>query len=133
LYTVLVEGDDMNEPVADMVRGLLDGHIVLSRELAHQNHFPAVDVLASVSRLFTQINSKEHRDAAGKIRDLLATYKKSEDLINIGAYVPGSNPKLDIAVTLKGEIDGLLRQDIHENTSYEETVARLLQIAKKIG
>jgi flagellum-specific ATP synthase len=133
LYTVLVEGDDMNEPVADMVRGLLDGHIVLSRELAHQNHFPAVDVLASVSRLFTQINTKDHRDAAGKIRDLMATYKKSEDLINIGAYVPGSNPKLDLAVTLKNEIDALLRQDILEQTAYEDTVAQILKIAKKCG
>jgi flagellum-specific ATP synthase len=132
LYTVLVEGDDMNEPVADMVRGLLDGHIVLSRELAHQNHFPAVDVLASVSRLFTQVNEQEHRDAAGKIRDLMATYKKSEDLINIGAYAPGSNPKLDLAVALKGEIDALLRQDIQESTSYEETVSGLLNIAKKV-
>jgi flagellum-specific ATP synthase len=132
LYTVLVEGDDMNEPVADMVRGLLDGHIVLSRELAHQNHFPAVDVLASVSRLFTHITSQEHRDSAGKLRDLLAIYKKSEDLINIGAYVPGNNPKLDLAVSLKNEIDGLLKQDIQENTNYEETVNRVLQLAQRI-
>ena len=132
LYTVLVEGDDMNEPVADMVRGLLDGHIVLSRELAHQNHFPAVDVLASVSRLFTQVNSQEHRAAVGKLRDLMATYKRSEDLINIGAYVQGSNPKLDQAVLFKQEIDALLKQDVQENTSYEATVQQILTLANKI-
>ncbi|HEY9685635.1 MAG TPA: FliI/YscN family ATPase [Coleofasciculaceae cyanobacterium] len=132
LYTVLVEGDDMNEPVADMVRGLLDGHIVLSRELAEQNHFPAVDVLGSISRLMVQITDKDHREAAGKIRDLMATYKRSEDLINIGAYVPGSNPKLDLAVALKAEIDALLRQDIHENAPFETTVEAMLKIAARI-
>jgi len=114
------------------VRGLLDGHIALSRELANQNHFPAVDVLASVSRLFTQINSRAHRDAAGKIRDLMAAYKKSEDLINIGAYAAGSNPRLDLAIKLKADIDALLRQDIEEATPYTDTVNQLLEIAKKV-
>ena len=133
LYTVLVEGDDMNEAVADTVRGLLDGHIVLTRELAHQNHFPAVDVLASVSRLMTQIVDKPHRDAAGKIRDLMATYKRSEDLINIGAYVAGTNPKLDLAVALKDEIDRLLRQDIEENAPFESTVDWMLKIAARFN
>ncbi len=132
LYTVLVEGDDMNEPVADTVRGLLDGHIVLSRELAHQNHFPAVDVLSSISRLMTQITTKEHRDAAGKIRDLMATYKRSEDLINIGAYVPGSNPKLDQAVGLKDEIDRLLKQDIDDNAPLDSTIEWMQKIAVRI-
>lgn len=132
LYTVLVEGDDMNEPVADTVRGLLDGHIVLSRELAHQNHFPAVDVLGSISRLMNQIASKEHRDAAGKIRDLMATYKRSEDLINIGAYAQGSNHKLDQAVALKDEIDKLLRQDVEANAPLEDTIAWMLRIAARI-
>lgn len=132
LYTVLVEGDDMNEPVADMVRGLLDGHIVLTRELAHQNHFPAVDVLASVSRLFTQVNTPEHREAVGKIRDLMATYKKSEDLINIGAYVQGSSLKLDQAVALKNQIDGILKQDVLESTSYQDTVQQLVKLASQI-
>ncbi len=131
LYTVLVEGDDMNEPVADTVRGLLDGHIVLSRELAHQNHFPAVDVLSSVSRLMTQITEKGHREAAGKIRDLMALYKRSEDLINIGAYVQGANPKLDQAVMLKNEIDALLKQEIESNAPFSETVEKMLQIAAK--
>ncbi len=132
LYTVLVEGDDMNEPVADMVRGLLDGHIVLSRELAEQNHFPAVDVLASISRLMVHITEKPHREAAGKIRDLMAAYKRSEDLINIGAYVQGTNPKLDQAVQLKPEIDQLLRQDMLENATFEETIAQMLKLAAKI-
>lgn len=131
LYTVLVEGDDMNEPVADTVRGLLDGHIVLSRELAHQNHFPAVDVLSSISRLMPQITDKNHRDAAGKLRDLIAIYKRSEDLINIGAYVAGSNPKLDQAVALKDEIDRFLRQDVDDNASFESTVTQLLNIAAR--
>lgn len=133
LYTVLVEGDDFNEPVSDMVRGLLDGHIMLSRDLAEQNHFPSIDVQGSISRLMIGLVTKEHRAAAGKIRDLMATYRKSEDLINIGAYVPGSNPKLDKAVALKGEIDALLKQDIEDNTPYSATVEQLLQIAQKIG
>ena len=132
LYTVLVEGDDMNEPVADMVRGLLDGHVVLSRELAEQNHFPAVDVLASISRLMVSIASKEHREAAGKIRDLMAAYKRSEDLINIGAYVQGANPRLDLAVGLKREIDALLRQDVETTVTYDETVQQVLQLGAKI-
>lgn len=133
LYTVLVEGDDMNEPVADTVRGLLDGHIVLSRELAHQNHFPAVDVLSSVSRLMSQISEKGHRDAAGQIRDLMALYKRSEDLINIGAYAEGTNPRLDRAIALKAEIDRFLRQDVEENAPYDETLERMLKLAAMAG
>jgi flagellum-specific ATP synthase len=132
LYSVLVEGDDMNEPVADTVRGLLDGHIVLSRELAQQNHYPAVDVLSSVSRLMPMVASKEHRDAVGKIRDLMAAYNRSEDLINIGAYVAGTNPKLDQAIQLKDEIDALLRQDIEENAPFDDTLERILNIAARI-
>jgi flagellum-specific ATP synthase len=133
LYTVLVEGDDMNEPVADMVRGLLDGHIVLTRELAEQNHFPAVDVLASVSRLMTHITQPEHQKAAGKLRDLMATYKRSEDLINIGAYVAGSNPKLDSAVLLRDEIKGLLCQGITENFPLETTIGKMIELAARAG
>ncbi len=132
LYTVLVEGDDMNEPVADTVRGLLDGHIVLSRELAHQNHYPAVDVLASVSRLMPMIATKEHRDAAGKIRDMMAVYNRAEDLINIGAYVPGSNPKLDNAVALKKEIDILLKQNIEDNAPFDDTREKLIKLAARV-
>ncbi|MEM0951461.1 MAG: FliI/YscN family ATPase [Cyanobacteria bacterium P01_H01_bin.74] len=132
LYTVLVEGDDMNEPVADMVRGLLDGHIVLSRQLAEQNHFPAVDVLASVSRLMPHIATPEHQEAAGKLRNLMALYKKSEDLITIGAYAPGSNPKLDIAVKLHEEIKALLCQGIAEKFSLEETLDCMRALVAKI-
>ena len=132
LYTVLVEGDDMNEPVSDMVRGLLDGHIVLSRELAEQNHFPAIDVLASISRLMVHVASKDQQQQAGKIRDLMAMYKRSEDLINIGAYVKGSNPKLDLAVALKPEIDDLLKQGITDAITYEDTLKQMGKIAAKI-
>lgn len=132
IYSVLVEGDDFNEPVSDTVRGLLDGHVVLSRELADQNHFPAIDVSASISRLMINLVSPEHRQAAGKIRDLIAVYRKSEDLVNIGAYVPGSNPKLDKAMALKGEIDALLRQEVEENSSFESTLGQLLTLGAKI-
>jgi flagellum-specific ATP synthase len=132
LYTVLVEGDDFNEPVSDMVRGLLDGHIMLNRELAEQNHFPAVDVQGSVSRLMMSIVSKEHRLAAGKIRDLMATYKKSEDLINIGAYVAGTNPKLDKAIALKNEIDNLLKQDVEDKVEINQTIEMIFQIANRV-
>ena len=97
-YTVLVEGDDMNEPVADAVRGILDGHIVLSRELAERNHYPAIDVLASVSRLMLELADDEQRSAAANVRDILATYADAEDLVNIGAYVPGANPRIDRAL-----------------------------------
>lgn len=133
LYTVLVEGDDMNEPISDLVRGLLDGHIVLNRALADQNHFPAIDVLASISRLMTQLATPEHRKAAGNLRDLMALYKKSEDLISIGAYVPGANPRLDMAVKLKPEIDKLLRQEIEENVPLQTTLGRLQELAKIAG
>ncbi|MGE0201011.1 MAG: FliI/YscN family ATPase [Candidatus Melainabacteria bacterium] len=133
IYTVLVEGDDFNEPVSDMVRGLLDGHIILSRALAEHNHFPAVDVLGSISRLMIQIADPAHRAAAGKIRDLMAVYNKSEDLINIGAYAPGNNPKLDLAVALKPEIDTLLQQAVDESVQLEETVRKIQWLADKIG
>lgn len=132
LYTVLVEGDDFNEPVSDTVRGILDGHIILSRDLAHQNHFPAVDVLGSISRLMFTIASEEHKAAAGKIRDLMATYKKSEDIISIGAYVKGTNSKLDTAINLKDAIDTVLKQGIHDQFTMDDTVNALLAIAEKI-
>jgi len=125
LYTVLVEGDDMNEPVADAVRSILDGHIVLSRELAHRNHYPAIDVLGSVSRLMPDIASEEHLDAAGRLRDLLATYKSAEDLINIGAYVDGSNAKIDEAKSMIGAINGFLKQDVFEKVTFQDTLTKL--------
>lgn len=132
LYTVLVEGDDFNEPVADTVRGILDGHILLSRQLAQKNHFPAIDVLASISRVMTDITSKEQIDAAGKIRDILATYEKNVDLINIGAYIAGTDPKIDRAIRLNDEIINFLKQSVNEKVDFSETVNKLIEISGKI-
>jgi flagellum-specific ATP synthase len=114
LYSVLVEGDDMNEPVADAVRAILDGHIVLSRRMASANHFPAIDVLASVSRVMPDVVSEAHFAAASKVRDMLATYREAEDLINIGAYVAGSNPRVDLAIARNETIRSFTRQGIYE-------------------
>ena len=126
LYTVLVEGDDMNEPVADTVRGILDGHIVLSRHLAHRGHYPALDVLQSISRVMPAITSPEQRTAADGLRDILATYKQAEDLINIGAYVDGSNPRIDRAKTKIEHANAFLRQRADEPTPYMDTLRVLL-------
>jgi FliI/YscN family ATPase len=126
-YTVLVEGDDMNEPVADAVRSILDGHIVLSRALAARNHYPCIDVLHSASRLFSQIAEKEHREAAGRLREWLATYERNEDLINIGAYQRGSNPRVDEAIARHDRIISYLRQDRDEAVEHPEAVAQLLR------
>jgi flagellum-specific ATP synthase len=120
LYSVLVEGDDMNEPVADAVRAILDGHIVLSRRLASANQFPAVDVLASVSRVMPDVVSEAHFAAASKVRDLMATYREAEDLINIGAYVAGSNPRVDLAIARNETIKSFMRQGIYEVSTLEE-------------
>jgi flagellum-specific ATP synthase len=125
LYTVLVEGDDMNEPVADTVRGILDGHIVLSRDLAARNHYPAIDVLSSVSRLMPDVSSPAHRRLAGKLRDVLATYRASEDLINIGAYAHGSNARIDDAIAKIEPANAFLRQAVDERCALSETVSRL--------
>jgi flagellum-specific ATP synthase len=125
LYTVLVEGDDMNEPIADAVRSILDGHIVLTRELAHQNHFPAIDVLKSISRVMNDISTLDHRQNAGMLKELLATYRKAEDLINIGAYVDGSNAKIDQAIAKIEAINAYLRQDIEEAGDLEASLTRL--------
>lgn len=130
LYTVLVEGDDFNEPVSDTVRGILDGHISLSRELAEASHYPAVDVLSSVSRIMDDIVSEEHAQAAAKLQRLIATYKQSEDLINIGAYEKGSNPEVDKAIAKIDQINNFLTQSTKEKVSYQETVAELIQIAE---
>jgi flagellum-specific ATP synthase len=128
LYTVLVEGDDMNEPIADAARSILDGHIVLSRELADQNHYPAIDVLRSISRVMADIASLHHKHNAGRLKELLATYRKAEDLINIGAYVAGSNPKIDLAITKIDQINNYLRQDVQENVSFESSLLQLEKI-----
>ena len=128
IYTVLVEGDDTNEPIADTVRGILDGHIVLTRKLANANHFPAIDVNASISRLMNSIAPQEHLDMASKFRDLLSIYDKNEDLISIGAYKAGTNPKLDYAISKIDKINAFLKQGINEAFSYEETLAKMKEI-----
>lgn len=130
LYTVLVEGDDFNEPISDTARSILDGHIVLSRDLAHKNHYPAIDVLESISRVMNSITTKEHKMAAGLIRNLLATYKKNEDLINIGAYAKGSDPLCDKAIALKDKIDNFLIQEVIDKASYDVTINELMQISQ---
>lgn len=121
-YTVLVDGDDMNEPIADAVRGILDGHIVLSRQLASKGHYPAIDILASVSRLMISIVDREHMELARKVRAVLATYREAEDLINIGAYVSGSNPEIDYAIKMIKPVNEFLRQGIEEKSSLQQSV-----------
>jgi flagellum-specific ATP synthase len=128
LYTVLVEGDDMNEPIADTVRSILDGHIVLTRDLANQNHYPAIDVLRSISRVMEDITDFDHKLHAGQFKETLATYKKAEDLINIGAYVAGSNPKIDNAIDLIDPINRFLKQGINEETNFEKSIETMKKI-----
>ena len=128
VYTVLAEGDDTNEPIADTVRGILDGHIVLSRKLANSNHFPAIDVGASISRLMVEIVSPEHRQLASQLRDVLGVYEKNADLVSIGAYKAGTNPKLDYALSKIDSINQFLQQGIDESFSYEESLAQLRKI-----
>jgi flagellum-specific ATP synthase len=129
LYTVLVDGDDLNEPIADAVRGILDGHIVLSRALATANHFPAIDVLESVSRLSRDVCNEDELSRAGRARDLLALYRKHEDVITIGAYARGSNARVDLAIEKRPAIHEFLRQRVDEKSpraaSYTE-LGRLL-------
>lgn len=127
-YTVLVEGDDLNEPVADAVRSLLDGHIVLSRKLAAANFYPAIDVLQSLSRVIVHVAKPDDYQRASRLRDVLQVYKEAEDLINIGAYVPGSNPAIDQSIVLIGRIRKFLRQGIHESYTFDETLQELKSI-----
>ena len=125
LYTVLVEGDDTNEPIADAIRSILDGHVVLTRELAMQGHYPAIDVPRSISRVMDDIVSEDHRICARKLKSILATYRRAEDLINIGAYAAGSNPDIDHAIQMIAGINAYLRQDVDTTVSLEESVAAL--------
>lgn len=121
-YTVLVEGDDMNEPIADSVRGILDGHIILSRQIASENHYPAIDIQNSLSRLMKELVSDSHDETAGKIRENLATYRESKDLIDVGAYQQGSNPIVDQAIRLNQPIKSFLKQKTSESYDFEDTV-----------
>ncbi|MBQ7507394.1 MAG: flagellar protein export ATPase FliI [Lachnospiraceae bacterium] len=128
LYTVLVDGDDMNEPIADTARSILDGHIVLNRRIAHRNHYPAVDVMASISRCMSAIASGDHKKAAGQMRNVMATYAEAEDLINIGAYKRGSNPNVDNAIDKIDAVNQFLQQPTHQPWSFEETMKKLYEI-----
>ena len=126
LYTVLVDGDDFNEPITDTARSILDGHIMLDRKLGHKNHYPAIDILQSISRCMSQIASREHKQAAGKLKNVVATYNEAEDLINIGAYKNGSNPSIDHAISKIEAVNQFLCQDVEEKFSFEDSV-RMLQ------
>ncbi len=131
-FTVLVEGDDFNEPITDAVRGILDGHIILSRQLASAGHYPAIDVLSSISRVASHVAGRDHIAAARKLREALATYHHSEDLIQLGAYVSGSNPKLDSSIKARERILGFLRQNANEKANVDETLKSLAEIASAI-
>jgi FliI/YscN family ATPase len=131
-FTVLVEGDDFNEPICDAVRSILDGHIILSRELGAAGHYPAVDVLNSVSRLASRISSPEQKSAAQKLRAALSEYSRSEDLINLGAYAAGSNPRLDAAIQARPRLLDFLKQDAHATSTFDETISHMQQIAAEL-
>lgn len=128
LYTVLVEGDDFNEPISDTSRSILDGHIVLSRALAHKNHYPSIDILQSLSRVMGDVTTEEHRAAAGLLRNLLAVHAKNEDLINIGAYVTGSDPVCDKAIGMMDSINAFLTQTTKDKFAYDETIQSLIDL-----
>lgn len=132
LYTVLMEGDDINDPVVDTVRGIVDGHIFLSRKIAEMNHYPAIDVLGSVSRLFTEIVTEEHKNAAYKMRQMMALYRENKDLIDVGMYNAGSNPKLDIAIELMPQINAFLQQRTSDSVSMENTISTLISMMKDV-
>ncbi len=133
LYTILVEGDDFNEPISDAARSILDGHISLSRALANKNHYPAIDALGSISRVMIDIVDEEHKKKANDLLNILATYKKAEDIINIGAYVSGSNPGIDYAVKMVERVDAYLRQNIGEKIDFTQAKAQLLQLFNQQG
>lgn len=133
LYTVLVDGDDFNEPIADTARSILDGHIVLDRKIAHRNHYPAIDVLQSISRCMSSIVSGEHKKASGTLNNVLATYREAEDLVNIGAYKSGSNKNIDYALEKIDAVNAFLMQDVYEKYTFEEEVAALESLFAQDG
>ncbi|MFW5667984.1 MAG: flagellum-specific ATP synthase FliI, partial [Acetivibrio ethanolgignens] len=128
LYAVLVDGDDFNEPISDTARGILDGHIILSRKLGHKNHYPAIDILQSISRVMSSVASSEHKKYAGMLKNVMATYTEAEDLINIGAYKNGSNKNIDYAIEKIDAVNEYLRQQTDEKLEYEEEEELLKQI-----
>jgi flagellum-specific ATP synthase len=131
IYTVLVEGGDMDEPITDAVRSISDGHIVLSRELAAKNHYPAIDILHSISRVMNRVVSQEHRIVASHLLDLYAAYQESEDLITVGAYARGTNPKVDKAMAIYNDLNSLLKQDVEESGRINEMFDNMVEIARK--
>ena len=132
LYTVLMEGDDINDPVVDTVRGIVDGHIFLNRKVAEMNHYPAIDVLGSVSRLFTEICDQEHMEATAKMRKMLAMYRENKDLIDVGMYQPGSNPQLDLAIQMMPTINAFLQQKTSDSVNMDGTINTLKQMMANI-
>lgn len=128
LYTVLVDGDDFNEPITDTARSILDGHIMLNRKIAQKNHYPAIDVLQSISRVMSSIVGKEQKKASGELKNVLATYAEAEDLVNIGAYKPGSNPNIDFALSKINEVNEFLVQDVYDKYDYDEIINNLIGI-----
>jgi len=132
LYTVLMEGDDITDPIVDIVRGIVDGHIFLSRKVAESNHYPAIDVLGSISRLMTVVASDEHKAAAAKMRALMSLYRENKDLIDVGMYQPGTNPKLDIAIQMMPQINAFLQQKTSDLVSMDTTISTLVNMMKDI-
>lgn len=128
LYTVLMEGDDINDPIVDTVRGIVDGHIFLNRKIAEMNHYPAIDVLGSISRLMSSITTREHQDAASKIRKVLSLYRENKDLIDVGMYVSGSNPRLDVAIQMVPQVNAFLQQRTSDLVSMESTIGSVIQM-----
>jgi flagellum-specific ATP synthase len=128
IYTVLVEGDDMNEPIADSVRSIVDGHIVLKRELAHQGHYPAIDILSSVSRLMNDIAAPGQIKTYQELVKVLSVYERAEDLVNLGAYTMGTNPDIDFALNKIGDIKAFLRQDVDEKSSLKDSISEMIRI-----
>jgi len=131
-YTVLMEGDDINDPIVDTVRGITDGHIFLSRKVAEANHYPAIDVLGSISRLMTNIASEEHKDAAAKMRKILAIYRENKDLIDVGMYQPGTNPQLDIAIEMMPQINAFLQQKTSDSVNMQNTINMLVDMMANV-
>ena len=127
-----MEGDDISDPIVDIVRGIVDGHIFLSRKVAESNHYPAIDVLGSISRLMSAIASPEHKSAAGKLRAMLSLYRENKDLIDVGMYQPGSNPKLDIAIEMMPQINAFLQQRTSDSVTMESTIQTLIDMMANI-
>ena len=132
LYTVLMEGDDINDPIVDIVRGIVDGHIFLSRKVAESNHYPAIDVLGSISRLMSAIATPEHKEAAAKMRTIMSMYRENKDLIDVGMYQPGTNPKLDTAIQMMPQINAFLQQRTSDSVTMENTISTLVNMMKGV-